>query len=205
MRKKWIGFLMALLVVFLGCSGSGEKAAVDPAKKEAETVKKEAPASKKPLIDDFRGIKWFTKRSEIPGFSENFANRDYSIDGGSTWTKKDENKSLGDIPLTEIVYVFCGDKKKGDDEFCGVKLDFDSSNFDNVSSFLNASLGTFGAQNTENQMDFNDPRLRTKDTITTAKWDLPSLRIEIRKLSQYSSVTCEIWAKKEKSKTGGGL
>jgi len=209
MERRWICLLMALLVVFLGCSGSGDKAAIDPANKEAETVKKEATAAKKPLVDDFRGIKWFTKKSEIPGFEGSFE-KEYHDKYAKTsvWNKKDENKSLGDTLLNGIGYVFCDVKKEGGDgEFCEVKIDYESINYEKLVSFFTHTLNVSPAQDYK-----QEPNLfESGGTIstTTALWDLPSIKIEIVKSFKSSAgmwtTWCNIIPKKEKSKTGGGV
>ncbi|MFA5181452.1 MAG: hypothetical protein WC405_09055 [Syntrophales bacterium] len=202
MRKRWIGFLMALLVVFLGCSGGGEKASVDPAKKEAAT-------SKKPLVNDFRGIKWFTKKSEIQGFEGGFEKEYHNqYTKRSFWNKKDENASLGDTPLRSIDYVFCNVKKKGGDgEFCEVKIEYDSINYEKLVSFFTQTLNVSPAQDYKQEPNI----FESGGTIntTTALWDLPSIKIEIVKSYKTSdgiwTTRCHITPKKEKSKTGGGL
>jgi len=191
---------MILLVVFLGCSGGGGDKKSDPAQSQKEAtpaVKQEA--AKKPLVDDFRGIKWFTKKSEIPGFAESFVlYYDYPDSQTSVWEKKDENKSMGNIPLDYVRYTFCYFKEKGGDgKFCKVDFSFDRANYDNVVSFLNQSLGAFGAQTSVTEPPEN--KYVKPIIITTTRWDLPSIRVEV------SNGHCTIEPKKEKSKTGGGL
>ena len=198
MKKKWIGFLMALLVVLFGCSGSGEKASGDSATKEVDTVKKEAVV-KKPLIDDFRGIKWFTKRSAIPGFSENFKT------GYNGWKKKNENNSMGDTPVKDIEYQFCGANNA--EEFCAVQIDYDPINYEKLVSFFSQTLNVSPAQDFKDESNFDSYGTRTQRT--TAVWDLPTVIITITKsVNTTTGLTfssCKIEAKKEKSKTGGGL
>jgi hypothetical protein len=66
--------------------------------------------------DDCRGIEWGTKYDELKGFTKvtTQSRLDY-------YTKEDEEMTIGDARLEQVVYVFYHKK------FCGAVLNFESS------------------------------------------------------------------------------
>jgi hypothetical protein len=181
---------MILLVTFLGCSKSPK-------------------AAKKSFVDDFRGIKWFTKKSNIPDFEKKYELLYYNFsDENSEWVKKDEDTNLGDTPVNGISYIFCGVKRKGGDgEFCKVDISYDSINYDRLVSFFTQTLNVSPAKDYKQKPTYST--YGGTLNITKAIWNLPTVKIKVYKSfetpTETAITTCTIEAKKEKSKTGGGL
>jgi hypothetical protein len=186
-----IGLLtVVLLVTFLGCSKSPE-------------------AAKKSFVDDFRGIKWFTKKSQIPDFEKRYELLYYDFyDETSEWVKKDEDTNIGDTPVNGISYIFCGVQSKGGDgELCKVDISYDSINYDRLVSFFTQTLNVSPAKDYKQKPTYST--YGGTLNITKAIWNLPTVKIKVYKSfetpTETAITTCTIEAKKEKSKTGGGL
>lgn len=127
------------------------------------------------LNTGFRGIKWFTKKS---GISNLYPYEAFVGLPGVTYSlRKNDNKSLGDIPLTNIVYCF-----NKEQEFDRVNLFFGKEHLERVIKYFTNILGEYSS------------------TSNKVVWDLPFVEVVVE---SYGAVS--ITPKKVKGDTGGGI
>jgi len=192
--------IIIFLVVFIGCSESEKKEANTSSSSKTSTKESKVKNinSDTPLVNDFRGIKWFTKKADIP---------DLKFEPYDQYTGKkiNENNSIGDIPLESISYYF-----NGKDQLREVELSFDGVHYDKLVSFFTKTMGVDPYQQSEKIIV---PEMFGSGSTTvhksTSVWDLPSINIVIEKsiFANSSGVRgkCNIKPKAEKTRTGGGL
>jgi len=125
------------------------------------------------LNTGFRGIKWFTKKSQISGLYKP-TNFDF---GQYIFFRKNENNSLGDIPLTAIQYHF-----NENEEFDYVTISFEKAHFERIIEYFTNILGRYSSTN------------------LNVVWDLPLIKVTI-----WNGGPVVIFPKKEKGATNSGL